>query len=124
MIKLVSQDAIPFVLGFERERQENPTIFYLEPFTAEETALYRARWRQAQEEQGIAATIRARNAIRVDREHLAMKLRKMETVRTVGDTVEGEDVAPVIELLDYVVVQELLLALQSMALLEAGRKKS
>lgn len=123
MIHLVSKVAVPYVLTFDRER-EAVTTFHLVPMTAEEAGRYRARWQALNAEYNVPAALKSRNVVKLDRETLLGVLEKIESVYEQGDVIEGAQVAEVVDALDYVVIQELVIAVQSMSLLEAGRKKS
>lgn len=123
MIHLVTKVAVPYILTFDREKEPH-TVFHLVPMTADESARYRSRWQSTQGEYNVPTALKARATIKLDRETLLGQTEKIESVFAPDDVVEGVQIAEVVEALDYVVVQELLIAVQSMSLLEAGRKKS
>ncbi len=124
MIARITKEPVPFVPSSDRDK-EIQTVFGIRCMAPEQSANYRARWSAAKEEYNVPAITRARNSLRVDTEMLSGQIDWIKNAREAGDELQGEEVAKyVTEEIDFLLIQELGLAAQSMSVLEAGRKKS
>jgi len=124
MIVRISKDPVPFVASSDRDK-DIQTVFGLRAMKADESAFYRARWNAADKEYNVPAVARAQNSIKVDRESLIGQLDYVQNAGEEGLELKGEEIAEyVTEAIDFLLLQELMLAAQSTAILEAGRKKS
>lgn len=117
----VTKEPQHYVLQSDREADVK-TVWWLIPMTAEESSAYRARWRKADNDFTSGSQVRAKETIKVDREQLQKTIDHVDNAFAENDSITGEQVADVIMQCDFGVVQELLMAAQSMAQLKAGGK--
>ena len=119
----LTEEPQDYVLLFDRGNAVQ-TVFWIIPMSPEQATAYKHRWTKESGDRNTNPERRAREAVGVDRRELQRILDHVDNAWVEGDSVVGEDVVAVIAKLDFLSMQELLLASQSMAALKEGAKKS